>query len=75
MLKIKLTQRGKKNQRSYRIVVAQRRSKRDGKFIDDLGFFNPASQEFKIDQKKLLAWQKNGAQLTTGVRKLLAEKQ
>lgn len=75
MLKIKLTQRGKKNQRSYRIVVAQRRSKRDGKFIDDLGFFNPANKELKINQKKLADWQKNGAQLTEGVRKLLANKQ
>jgi len=72
MLKVKLFQRGKKHQRTYRIVVAEARSKRDGKFVADLGWWNPQEKKLKIDQKKLRSWQEKGAQLTTGVRKLLS---
>ena len=72
MLKVKLFVRGKKHQRSYRIAVAEARSKRDGKFVDDLGYWNPVTNEFKIDQKKLDYWINHGAQLAEGVRKLLA---
>jgi len=72
MLKIKLFQRGKKHQRSYRIVVAEARSKRDGKFVADLGFYNPQENKIKIDRKSLADWQQKGAQLTDGVRKLLS---
>ncbi len=73
MLKVKLFLTGKKNQRCFRIVIAEKRSKRDGKFVDDLGFFNPHTKELKIDQEKLESWQKKGAQLTEGVRKLLVK--
>lgn len=72
MLKVKLFIRGKKHQRTYRIVVAEARSKRDGKFVDDLGFWNPIANELKIDKKKLEHWISHGAQLTEGVRKLLS---
>ena len=72
MLKVKLFQRGKKHQRTYRIVIAEARSKRDGKFIDDLGFWNPQTKELKINKKKLKRWTSNGAQLTEGVRKLVS---
>ncbi len=72
MLKIKLFQRGKKHQRSYRIVVAEARSKRDGKFVADLGFYNPQDKKIKIDRQALSEWQKKGAQLADGVRKLLS---
>jgi len=71
MLKVKLFVRGKKHQRTYRIVVAESKSKRDGKYVDDLGFWNPQINEVRIDQKKLEKWQKNGAQLTEGVRSLI----
>ncbi len=71
MLKIKLFQKGKRGQRTYRIVVAEAKSKRDGKFVDSLGFWNPHTNEMKIDQKKIVEWQKKGAQLTLGVRKLI----
>jgi len=72
MLKVKLFQRGKKHQRTYRIVIAEARSKRDGKFVDDLGFWNPQTKELKINKKKLRQWTSNGAQLTEGVRKLVS---
>jgi len=71
MLKIKLFQKGKRKQRTYRLVIAEAKSKRDGKFVDSLGFWNPHTKELKIDKKKLGEWQKKGAQLTDGVRKLI----
>jgi small subunit ribosomal protein S16 len=72
MLKIKLFQRGKKKQRTYRIVVAEARSKRDGKFVDNLGWWNPKEEKFSIDKKKVKEWIVKGAQPTEAVRKLLS---
>ncbi len=63
--------RGKKHQLTYRVVVAESRSKSNGKFTDDLGFWTPQTKTFQIDKKKVEVWQKNGAQLTIGVAKLL----
>ena len=74
MLKIKLSPRGKKHQITYRIVVAEDRSKLNGKVIDDLGFYTPQTKTFEIDKKKMAQWQKNGAHLTIGVDKLLNPK-
>lgn len=71
MLKIKLFIRGHRNQRTYRIVVAEKKSKRDGKYIEDLGYYNPQTKEFKLDKAKLEVWEKKGAQQTDGIRKLL----
>jgi small subunit ribosomal protein S16 len=71
MLKIKLSPRGKKHQRTYRIVVQEVKSKINGTFIDDLGFYTPQTKTLTLDQPKLDKWQKNGAQLTLGVDKLL----
>jgi len=71
MLKIKLYPRGKKHQRTFRIVVAEGRSKFNGKFVDDLGFWTPQTKTIQIDQVKVNQWTKNGAQITIGVDKLL----
>ena len=71
MLKIKLAPRGKTHQITYRIVVAEDRSKLDGAVIADLGFYTPQTKTLEINKEKLASWQKNGAQLTTGVDKLL----
>lgn len=71
MIKIKLLPRGKKHQITYRIVVAQDRSKINGNFIDDLGFYTPQTKTLSIDKEKMATWQKNGAQITLGVDKLL----
>ncbi len=71
MLKIKLKPTGKVHQRSFRIVVAPDRSKSNGKFIDDLGFYTPTTNTLQIDKDKMVQWLKNGAQITTGVDKLL----
>jgi small subunit ribosomal protein S16 len=71
MLKIKLSPRGKKHQRTFRIVVAECRSKNDGKYIEELGFYTPQTKTLEIDKKKMEQWVKNGAQIALGVDKLL----
>lgn len=72
MLKIKLSPRGKKHQITYRLVVAESRSKLKSKYIDNIGFYTPQTKTLKIDKVKLKQWQKNGAQITLGVDKLLS---
>jgi len=71
MLKIKLFPKGKKHQRSFRIVIAENKSKYNGNFVDDIGFFTPATKTLEYDKEKLALWQKKGAQVTLGVDKLL----
>jgi small subunit ribosomal protein S16 len=74
MLKIKLFPKGKKHQRTFRIIVAEDTSKYNGKVTDDLGFFTPQTKTLTIDQNKLKLWLKNGAKPTVGVTKLLEAK-
>ena len=64
---------GKKKQPTYRVVAADSRSPRDGRFIEVLGFYNPRSEPsvIEIDNEKALGWLKNGAQPTERVQKLL----
>jgi ribosomal protein S16 len=71
MLKIKLFPKGKKHQRTFRIVVAEARSKFNGKFVDDLGFITPQTKTVQVDKAKLASWLKNGAQLSYGIDKIL----
>ena len=58
---------------SYRVVVADERMPRDGRFIEEIGFYNPMTEpaEVKIDAEKAQKWIKNGAQPTDTVRALL----
>jgi ribosomal protein S16 len=51
--------------------VAPDRSKVNGNFVDDLGFYTPQSKTLQIDKEKLAKWVKNGAQITEGLDKLL----
>jgi small subunit ribosomal protein S16 len=64
---------GMKKKPFYRIVVADERASRDGRFIDEIGYYNPVSNpvELKIDNEKAQQWIKNGAQPTDTVRGLL----
>ena len=57
----------------YRVVVADIRSPRDGRFIEEIGYYDPMKQpaEIKIDNAKAIEWMKNGAQPTETVRILL----
>ena len=73
MVKIRLKRMGMKKKPFYRVVVADERASRDGRFIDELGYYNPVSNpvEQKIDAEKAQQWIKNGAQPTDTVRALL----
>jgi len=73
MLKIRLSQVGKKNQRSYRIVVSEERSKRDSKNVEVLGAYNPNLKPplLKVKKDRLQYWLKEGVQMTPTVRKLI----
>lgn len=72
MLRIRLTRTGKKNQPSYRVVVAEQHSKRDGRYLANIGLYNPLTKPATIiiDQKAYQHWSKRGAQPTDTVRKL-----
>ncbi|MFH1407640.1 MAG: 30S ribosomal protein S16 [Patescibacteria group bacterium] len=70
MLKIRLSKFGAKNAPTYRIVVSEARSKRDGKNLDKLGFYNPTApnpKKFSYDKEKYIAWIKKGAKPTKAV--------
>ena len=73
MVKIRLKIMGMKKKPFYRVVVADERASRDGRFIDELGYYNPVSNpvELKIDAEKAQQWIENGAQPTDTVRALL----
>ena len=72
-VKLRLKRMGAKQKPFYRIVAADARSPRDGRFIDTLGTYNPVAQpaEVKIDKELALKWLNNGAQPTDTVATLL----
>jgi small subunit ribosomal protein S16 len=73
MLKIRLRRTGKRNQPSYRIVVADSRKPRDGAFVDHLGHYNPMIDppEVVIDEAKAREWISKGAQPSEAVQRML----
>ena len=73
-VKIRLRRMGAKKAPFYRVVVADSRSPRDGRFIEEVGTYNPMTNpsEIKLDMEKVEKWIKNGAQPTDTVRKLIA---
>lgn len=73
MLAIKLKRIGKKHQPSYRIVVAEKRSKLDGRYVEDLGWLNPASDELNLKKDRAEYWLKIGAQPTDTVHNLFVK--
>jgi small subunit ribosomal protein S16 len=72
-VKIRLRRMGAKHQPSYRIVVADSRSPRDGRYIDQVGFYNPLTNPatITIDHAKAIDWLRKGAQPTETVEILL----
>lgn len=72
-VKIRLRRMGAKHQPSYRIVVADSRSPRDGRYIDQVGFYNPLTNPatVKVDESKAVDWLLKGAQPTETVAILL----
>ncbi len=73
-VKIRLTRTGKTHQASYRIVAQDTHSKRDGSFLEILGFFNPGktgAESYRLDKDRLDFWTKRGAKPTPAVSKLI----
>ena len=73
MVKMRLRRAGAKKQPFYRVIVADERSPRGGRFIDEIGYYNPLTEEptIKIDADKAKAWIANGAQPTDTVKNIL----
>jgi len=71
-VKIRLKRMGAKKAPFYRIVVADSRSPRDGRFVEEIGYYNPTTEPVtvKIDEEKAVKWVKNGAQPTDTVKRL-----
>lgn len=72
MVKIRLKRMGQKKRPFYRIVVADARSPRDGRFIEEIGTYDPNKEpsEFKVDEEKAKKWLQNGAQPTDTVKRI-----
>jgi small subunit ribosomal protein S16 len=72
-VKIRLRRMGSKKAPFYRVVVADSRYPRDGRFIEEVGTYNPLANpsEIKIDAEKVLKWIKTGAKPTDSVKSLL----
>lgn len=73
MLSIRLTRMGAKKKPFYRIVVAEKRSKRDGRFVESVGYYDPCRNpaDIKIDRERVSYWIERGAQPTETVRSLI----
>ena len=73
MVKIRLKRMGAHKKPFYRVIVADSQSPRDGKFIDEIGIYDPMKEPalIQIDQEKALKWIKNGAQPTETVKALM----
>lgn len=73
MVKIRLKRMGAKKAPFYRVVVADSRYPRDGRFIEEIGYYNPGTNpaEVKIDAESAKKWIANGAQPTDTVKSLL----
>ncbi len=72
-VKIKLTRLGRTSRPFYRIVACDQKTKRSGKVLENLGYYDPLTQPstLKVNREALGKWIKNGAQMTESVRKLL----
>lgn len=71
MLKIRLKKLGRKKRVFYKIVVMENLTKRDGKSVEELGYYDPLKKRFYIQKDKLIMYLKNGALPTNTVRHLL----
>ncbi len=72
-VKMRLRRMGSKKNPFYRVVIADSRSPRDGRFIEEIGYFNPLTEpvEIKLDKEKAAKWLENGAIPTETVKTIL----
>ena len=75
MVKIRLKRMGMKKKPFYRLVVTDSRNPRDGRFIEEVGYYNPMTNpaEIKVDAEKAQKWLDNGAQPTETVKSILTK--
>lgn len=75
-VKIRLSRIGKKKAPKYRIIVADEREKREGRYIENIGFYDPIPNPYilKINEERLNFWLNKGAQLSCGLLKLIKSK-
>jgi small subunit ribosomal protein S16 len=75
MVIIRLSRGGSKNRPFYNVVVADSRNRRDGRFIERVGFYNPVAPEgqeaVRLQMERVTHWQEKGAQLSDAVAKLV----
>ena len=71
MLKLRLKRTGRKRSPSYRLVIMENTSRRDGKPIDEVGYYNPISKSYKFDSEKINKWLNYGVKPTETVLNLL----
>lgn len=71
MLKLRLKRIGRKRAPSYRLVIMENTSRRDGRPVDEVGYYNPISKQYKFDSEKIEKWLSYGAKPTETVFHLL----
>ena len=71
MLKLRLKRHGRKRQPAYRIVIMENTTRRDGRPVDEVGYYNPITHESVFDEEKIVKWLNCGAQPTETVFHLL----
>lgn len=74
-VKIRLRQQGRKNRQTYRLVATDVRNKRDGKYLEKLGWYDPllAKDNVKVDEARVLFWLEQGAELSLDAKQLIAK--
>ena len=71
MLKLRLKKIGRKRQPSYRLVVMDTKTRRDGRPIDEVGYYSPLTKEGRFETEKIIKWLENGVKPTETVQSLL----
>jgi small subunit ribosomal protein S16 len=71
MLKLRLKRTGRKRFPSYRLVIMENTSRRDGRPIDEVGYYNPINKQYKFDAEKIQKWLEHGVKPTQTVANLL----
>ena len=71
MLKLRLKRVGRKRSPSYRLVIMENTSRRDGRPVEEVGYYNPLSKDYKFDEEKIKKWLSYGVKPTETVSNLL----
>ena len=71
MLKLRLKKIGRKKRPAYRLIIIPSTTKRDGRFIDNVGYYNPSTKKLSVQNEKIIYWLNNGVQPTLTIQNLL----